>query len=473
MLFDSIDMRWDWPVDANYHEARAFCAWRAEKDGSEVQYRIITEAEHNLLRSARDRVDWGVNADDDVAKAGSGKRLDPNANVDVCMQAGGDAMPSRCGFNLGLAHGSQNPVTELPPSDAGFHDAMGNAWEWAEDHYAAFPGFKVHPYYEDFSTPCFAGKHQLILGGSFISTGQLASKYARYQFRPHFFQHATFRVVVQEVDRSLYDMQRYGRENPLRPFFETSCMDCAPPYVGDGPCCSAARRSAFTPTMVEGLEQSQAKQEATQIAYETDEALSQYLSLHYGPRDAVYGGLLGESGLLQASLDAPRRAAEDLVAWARRVGAVTEPASGRALDLGCAVGASSFALASAFAEVVGVDISSRFIEVASKLRENGRMDYDLRQEGAVTTRATAALEPGVDVSRVRFVHGDACCLPSGLGSFDAVLAAGLLDCVPEPVKLLRQIAASLRPGGVAVVTSPFNWNDSCTPRSNWIGGDVR
>jgi hypothetical protein len=37
------------------------------------------------------------------------------------------------------------------------------------------------------------------MGGSFISTGQLASKYARYQFRPHFFQHASFRVVMPEV----------------------------------------------------------------------------------------------------------------------------------------------------------------------------------------------------------------------------------------------------------------------------------
>lgn len=88
-------------------------------------------------------------------------------------------------------------MTELPPSEKGFYDVLGNAWEWAEDHYAAFPGFKVHPYYEDFSTPCFGGKHNLILGGSFISTGQLASKFARYQFRPHFFQHAAFRVVCQ------------------------------------------------------------------------------------------------------------------------------------------------------------------------------------------------------------------------------------------------------------------------------------
>ena len=42
-LFDAIDMRWDWPVDVNYHEAKAYCAWRAEEEGSEVMYRIITE----------------------------------------------------------------------------------------------------------------------------------------------------------------------------------------------------------------------------------------------------------------------------------------------------------------------------------------------------------------------------------------------------------------------------------------------
>lgn len=55
MLFDALDMRWDWPVDVNYHEARAFAAWRTEQDGSAVRYRLITEAEHNLLRNTRDR----------------------------------------------------------------------------------------------------------------------------------------------------------------------------------------------------------------------------------------------------------------------------------------------------------------------------------------------------------------------------------------------------------------------------------
>ena len=43
-LYDVIDMPWDWPVDVNYHEAKAFCSWK----GSD--YRLPTEAEHYRMR---------------------------------------------------------------------------------------------------------------------------------------------------------------------------------------------------------------------------------------------------------------------------------------------------------------------------------------------------------------------------------------------------------------------------------------
>ncbi len=36
------------------------------------------------------------------------------------------------GVNSQLAWSSQNPVGALPPSSKGFHDTLGNAWEWAE-----------------------------------------------------------------------------------------------------------------------------------------------------------------------------------------------------------------------------------------------------------------------------------------------------------------------------------------------------
>jgi formylglycine-generating enzyme required for sulfatase activity len=236
-LFDAVDMRWDWPVDVNYHEAQAFCAWRTAQDGALVRFRVLTEAEHQFLRNARDRSDAylldGGSSDGRAANghaanghagkaaagkggavaisvsasaggAGAGARAD---NVDMamvvsgadaaqvrarregraacrrrcrscvcvhaCVRASGLSRQCSCasracdalqvaGANYQLAYGSQNPVTALPPSEAGFHDVFGSAWEWAEDHFAAFPGFKVHPVYEDFSTPCFAGLHQMV-----------------------------------------------------------------------------------------------------------------------------------------------------------------------------------------------------------------------------------------------------------------------------------------------------------------------
>jgi hypothetical protein len=84
-----------------------------------------------------------------------------------------------------------------------------------------------------------------IIGGSFISTGQLCSKFARYQFRPHFFQHAGFRLVVADMtpeQLAAWDLARATPQDPIRPFYETSCMDAAEPHVGDGPCCSTSRR---------------------------------------------------------------------------------------------------------------------------------------------------------------------------------------------------------------------------------------
>lgn len=43
-IYDVIDMPWDWPVDTNYHEAKAFCTWKGEG------YRVPTEAEHHRMR---------------------------------------------------------------------------------------------------------------------------------------------------------------------------------------------------------------------------------------------------------------------------------------------------------------------------------------------------------------------------------------------------------------------------------------
>jgi formylglycine-generating enzyme required for sulfatase activity len=97
----------------------------------------------------------------------------------------------RASANLNLAFGSECAVDALPPTPAGFHDVAGNLWQWCEDHIASLPASQgVHPLYDDFTTPCYDGEHNVIVGGSFVSTGDLASVFARYHFRPHFFQQA-------------------------------------------------------------------------------------------------------------------------------------------------------------------------------------------------------------------------------------------------------------------------------------------
>jgi 5-histidylcysteine sulfoxide synthase/putative 4-mercaptohistidine N1-methyltranferase len=159
--FEIIDMQWDWPVCVNYHEAKAYCAWRGEQDGGEYVYRLPYEAEHHAMRDA--------------------------ANSE---------------HNLNLCMGSESSVTAFPSNSKGLRDVFGNVWQWCEDTFHPLEGFAPHSYYDDFSMPCFDGEHQMILGGSFISTGDEASRYARFHFRPHFFQHAGFRIVRTEASKS-------------------------------------------------------------------------------------------------------------------------------------------------------------------------------------------------------------------------------------------------------------------------------
>jgi len=153
--------------------------------------------------------------------------------------------------------------------------------------------------------------------------------------------------------------------------------------------------------------------------------------------------------------------------WAEKLGL---PAGGRALDLGCAVGGSSFEMAKRFAEVVGIDLSHTFVAKAAEMAAAGAIAYRLKVEGDLTEELTATVEPGVDASRLRFLQGDACALPAGLGSFDAVLAANLLCRVPSPAACLEQIDAALAPGGLLVMTSPFTWLEEYTDKCAWVGG---
>ncbi|MGI1986878.1 5-histidylcysteine sulfoxide synthase [Shewanella glacialipiscicola] len=188
-LTEEIPLPLNWPVEVNQLEAKAFCNWKAEQKQSNI--RLLTEAEWSILREniPADPPDW-------------------------------QEVPG----NISLAYyASSCPVNRFEHN--GFFDIVGNVWQWTETAIDGFNGFAVHPLYDDFSTPTFDGKHNLIKGGSWISTGNEAIASSRYAFRRHFYQHAGFRYVE-------------STQNPT--------------------------------------------QMAEVNVYETDELISQYLEFHYG-----------------------------------------------------------------------------------------------------------------------------------------------------------------------------------------------
>lgn len=183
--------------------------------------------------------------------------------------------------------------------------------------------------------------------------------------------------------------------------------------------------------------------------YETDQLLSEYLLMHYGSDEQLMPWAFGPKDAIGFPV--------------RTVAYFPEEMADRALDLGCAVGRSSFELSKNSREVVGIDFSQSFIEAAEEIRSSGSMAYRLLETGTRSSDGIATLPDGSKADNVRFFQGDAMNLPADLGSFDRVHAANLICRLPAPLKLLDRFAALVRPGGTMVLATPCTWLESFTP----------
>jgi putative 4-mercaptohistidine N1-methyltranferase len=194
--------------------------------------------------------------------------------------------------------------------------------------------------------------------------------------------------------------------------------------------------------------------------YETDQLLAQYLLFHYGAPEEVLAYPFGP----REALDYPVRCVTECLDPARL------PAQPRALDLGCAVGRSTFELARWCDSVIGLDYSHRFIEAAETLRRTGEHPYLRLDEGELVTPLAARVLAEIVRDRVRFRQGDAMALPEDLGRFDVVLMANLIDRLSDPLRCLTRLGELVASGGQLIITSPYTWLEDFTPREKWLGG---
>ena len=193
-MLETIDMPWSWPVETNQLEAKALCNWKATKTGKPV--RLPTEEEwYRLLdhSGTKDLPDW-------------------------------ETTPG----NLNLEQFASSEPVDTHEFGQGFYDVLGNVWQHTETPIAGFAGFEVHPLYDDFSTPTFDLKHNLIKGGSWISTGNELTRDSRYAFRRHFYQHAGFRYIESDAPVNIPD-DRYETDPEIVPYCE---LNYGPNYLG-------------------------------------------------------------------------------------------------------------------------------------------------------------------------------------------------------------------------------------------------
>ncbi len=355
LMTDIIEMATTHPAEVNYHEAKAYCNWLSKKEGK--SFRLPTEDE------------WYCLLEHVGLKDGS------DANINLKYYASTMPVNSFC-------HGE-------------FYDVVGNVWQWSETPIYPFDGFKVHPIYDDFTTPTFDTQHNLLKGGSWISTGNEALLSARFAFRRHFFQHAGFRYV-----------------------------------------------------------QSNYKEREKVNTYESDAQVSQYAEFGWG--DTHFG-------ISNYSQECARLAIQYLKDKPKR----------KALDIGCAIGRSSFELARVFDEVTGVDFTARFIQLATRMKKEGSIGFTVLTEGELVeyknvTLKSLSLEN--EAPKVTFWQGDACNLKPHFQGYDLIFASNLIDRLYSPKKFLDGISKRLNEGGMLILTSPYTWLEEYTPKDEWIGG---
>lgn len=189
LMTEEIPMPWNWPVDVNYHEAKAFCNWKSATTGQPI--RLPTEDEWYRLYDSANLTEVPFNE----SSAG-------NLHLDY--------------------YASSCPVNKFQQGD--FFDIVGNVWQWTETPIYPFEGFDVHPIYDDFTTPTFDGQHNLIKGGSWIACGNETLRSSRYAFRRHFFQHAGFRYVVADTPPTQKN-SRYETDHLLSEYAESHYGD--------------------------------------------------------------------------------------------------------------------------------------------------------------------------------------------------------------------------------------------------------
>lgn len=191
--------------------------------------------------------------------------------------------------------------------------------------------------------------------------------------------------------------------------------------------------------------------------YENTKVLSEYLLFHYGKEDEILPPDVSWPNGMRDALDFAVRTPSYFSGYEVE----------RGLDLGCAVGRSTFEMSKTCRSVIGIDFSHAFIKAAAELCSGASVSYERLEEAHGSVMLGATIEGGLDKSGITFMQGDAMRLPVDLGSFDRVHAANLICRLPEPMLLLERLPDLVKLGGELVLATPCTWLAEFTSPEKW------
>jgi putative 4-mercaptohistidine N1-methyltranferase len=211
--------------------------------------------------------------------------------------------------------------------------------------------------------------------------------------------------------------------------------------------------------------------------YETEDSLHMYLGLHYPSSGEKQDGsgvapIIPHANAPNHAIRFPQRVAKLLSSLQ------PERTNNRALDMGCAVGGSSFELAKSFDHVDAFDFSELFVNAAKRMQAGKNIRFRIPVEAELFEQVQAVHEEGVTseiLNKVNFFTGDACNLEGmaadgRIGTYDGIIMSNLLCRLPDPMVCLNSLSGIVNKGGVVVMVTPFSWLTEFTPRSKWLGG---
>jgi len=139
------------------------------------------------------------------------------------------------------------------------------------------------------------------------------------------------------------------------------------------------------------------------------------------------------------------------------------------LDIGCALGRSTFELAETNANLVlGVDTNFWKLRLAQTVLQQNKISFPLRIYGTAFEKHSFHVSFN-NMQAVDFWACNAMALPFSNETFNFISALNVIDMVPMPKRLLTSIQRVLSKKQYCLLSTPYDWPSSGNPE-NWLGG---